>query len=175
MLLLVSYKFSCSISLDTQHDINVICCSSAADAWILQAKGTLASISGRTFYINVSTLPVLDVVFTEKIIPVFTSCCSTRVFICKTYTCNLYVCCISWYGCAWDICKGLHTAAVVNCAAIKHRYFSLCSFYVFLLQLRQFRDHRWKALNEENPDLSGLFLCDHFLTSYFLKQVKTGS
>ena len=24
-------------------------------------------------------------------------------------------------------------------------------------------------------NLSGLFLCDHFLTSYFLKQVKTGS
>ena len=28
--------------------------------------------------------------------------------------------------------------------------------------LRQFRDHRWKALGEENPDLSGLFLFRHY-------------
>ena len=31
--------------------------------------------------------------------------------------------------------------------------------------LRQFRDHCWKGLNEENSDLPGLFSCDHFLTS----------
>ena len=29
-------------------------------------------------------------------------------------------------------------------------------------KLRQFRDHRWKALGEENSDLLGLFFCDHF-------------
>ena len=28
--------------------------------------------------------------------------------------------------------------------------------------LRHFRDHRWKALGEENPDLSGLFLFRHY-------------
>ena len=28
--------------------------------------------------------------------------------------------------------------------------------------LRQFRDHRLKALGKENSDLSGLFLCDPF-------------
>ena len=28
--------------------------------------------------------------------------------------------------------------------------------------LRQFRDHRWKALGEVNLDLTGLFFCDHF-------------
>ena len=38
--------------------------------------------------------------------------------------------------------------------------------------LRHFRDHRWKALGEENPDLLCIFFSDHFLTSYFLKQVK---
>ena len=32
--------------------------------------------------------------------------------------------------------------------------------------LRHFRDHRWKALNEENPDLSGLFLFRHYFESY---------
>ena len=41
--------------------------------------------------------------------------------------------------------------------------------------LRQIRDHRWKALGEENPDLLCLFLSGPFLTSYFFKQVKTGS
>ena len=34
--------------------------------------------------------------------------------------------------------------------------------------LQQFQDHHWKALGEENPDPSGLFLCDHLLTSCFL-------
>ena len=29
--------------------------------------------------------------------------------------------------------------------------------------LRHFRDHRWKALGEENPDLSGPFLFRHYL------------
>ena len=38
--------------------------------------------------------------------------------------------------------------------------------------LRHFRDHRWKALGEENPDLLGIFFSDHFLTSIFFKQVK---
>ena len=33
--------------------------------------------------------------------------------------------------------------------------------------LRKFRDHRWKALGEENSDLSGIFFCDHFLISHF--------
>ena len=32
--------------------------------------------------------------------------------------------------------------------------------------LRQFRDHRWKALGEDNPDLSGLFLFRHYFQSY---------
>ena len=32
--------------------------------------------------------------------------------------------------------------------------------------LRHFRDHRWKALGEENPDLSGLFLFRHYFESY---------
>ena len=41
--------------------------------------------------------------------------------------------------------------------------------------LRQFRDHCWKALGENNLDLSGSIFCDHFLTSYFLKQVKVFS
>ena len=41
--------------------------------------------------------------------------------------------------------------------------------------LRQLRDHRWKALSEENSDLLGIFLCDPMMTSYFLKHVKTGS
>ena len=40
---------------------------------------------------------------------------------------------------------------------------------------RHFRDHRWKALGEENPDLRGIIFCDHFLTSYFFKQVKISS
>ena len=31
--------------------------------------------------------------------------------------------------------------------------------------LRQFRDHRWKALDEENSDLPGIFFCDHLLNS----------
>ena len=34
-------------------------------------------------------------------------------------------------------------------------------------EIRQFRDHRWKALGEKNSDLSGLFFCDRFLTFYF--------
>ena len=38
--------------------------------------------------------------------------------------------------------------------------------------LRQFRDHRWKALGKENSDLPCPFFCDHFSTSYFFKQVK---
>ena len=33
--------------------------------------------------------------------------------------------------------------------------------------LRQFQDHRWKALGEENSDPPGLFFCDHFLAFYF--------
>ena len=32
--------------------------------------------------------------------------------------------------------------------------------------LRDFRDHRWKALGEENPDLSGLFLFRNYFESY---------
>ena len=32
--------------------------------------------------------------------------------------------------------------------------------------LRHFRDHRWKALGEENPILSGLFLFRHHFESY---------
>ena len=36
--------------------------------------------------------------------------------------------------------------------------------------LRQFRDHRWKALGEDNPDLRGIFFCDHFLASHFLNK-----
>ena len=32
--------------------------------------------------------------------------------------------------------------------------------------LRQFRDHRWKALGEENSDLSGLFLFRQYFESY---------
>ena len=32
--------------------------------------------------------------------------------------------------------------------------------------LRHFRDHRWKALSEKNPDLSGLFLFRHYFESY---------
>ena len=32
--------------------------------------------------------------------------------------------------------------------------------------LRHFRDHRWKALDEENPLLSGLFLFRHYFESY---------
>ena len=32
--------------------------------------------------------------------------------------------------------------------------------------LRQFREHRWKALGGENPDLSGLFLFRHYFESY---------
>ena len=32
--------------------------------------------------------------------------------------------------------------------------------------LRHFRDHRWKALGEENPILSGLFLFRHYFESY---------
>ena len=31
---------------------------------------------------------------------------------------------------------------------------------------RQFRDHRWKALGEENSDLSWLFLFRHYFGSY---------
>ena len=38
--------------------------------------------------------------------------------------------------------------------------------------LRQFRDHRWKALGKKNSDLTGIFFCDHFFASYFLNQVK---
>ena len=41
--------------------------------------------------------------------------------------------------------------------------------------LRQFQDHRWKAPGEENSDLPGSIFCDHFLTSYFSKQVKIWS
>ena len=33
--------------------------------------------------------------------------------------------------------------------------------------------HYWKALGEENPDLSDIFFDGHFLASYFLKQAKT--
>ena len=33
--------------------------------------------------------------------------------------------------------------------------------------LRQFQDHRWKALGKENQDLLGLFLYNLFLTSFF--------
>ena len=33
--------------------------------------------------------------------------------------------------------------------------------------LQQFRDHRWKALDEENPDMRVSFLRDLFLTSFF--------
>ena len=32
--------------------------------------------------------------------------------------------------------------------------------------LRHFRDHRWKALGKENPDLSGPFLFRHYFVSY---------
>ena len=32
--------------------------------------------------------------------------------------------------------------------------------------LRQFRDHRWKALGEENSYLLGLFLFRHYSESY---------
>ena len=32
--------------------------------------------------------------------------------------------------------------------------------------LRHFRDHRWKALGEENADLLGLFLFGHYFESY---------
>ena len=32
--------------------------------------------------------------------------------------------------------------------------------------LRHFRDHRWKALGEENQDLSGPFLFRHYFGSY---------
>ena len=32
--------------------------------------------------------------------------------------------------------------------------------------LRHFRDHRWKALGEENPILSGPFLFRHYFESY---------
>ena len=32
--------------------------------------------------------------------------------------------------------------------------------------LRHFRDHRWKALGEENLILSGLFLFRHYFESY---------
>ena len=32
--------------------------------------------------------------------------------------------------------------------------------------LRHFRDHRWKALGEENPHLSGPFLFRHYFESY---------
>ena len=32
--------------------------------------------------------------------------------------------------------------------------------------LRQFLDHRWKALGKENSDLSGLFLFKHYPESY---------
>ena len=32
--------------------------------------------------------------------------------------------------------------------------------------LRHFRDHRWKALDEENLILSGLFLFRHYFESY---------
>ena len=32
--------------------------------------------------------------------------------------------------------------------------------------LRHFRDHCWKALDEENPDLSGPFLFRHYFESY---------
>ena len=32
--------------------------------------------------------------------------------------------------------------------------------------LRHFRDHRWKALGEENPILSGFFLFRHYFESY---------
>ena len=32
--------------------------------------------------------------------------------------------------------------------------------------LRHFRDHRWKALGEENSDLPGLFLFGHYFESY---------
>ena len=38
--------------------------------------------------------------------------------------------------------------------------------------LRQFRDHRWKALCKENSDLPCTFFCDHILASYFLKHAK---
>ena len=36
-------------------------------------------------------------------------------------------------------------------------------------------DHCWKALGKENSDLPDPFFCDHFLTSYFFKRVKTWS
>ena len=39
--------------------------------------------------------------------------------------------------------------------------------------LQQFQDRRWKALGKDNSDLPGTLLCDYFLTSYFLKHVKT--
>ena len=32
--------------------------------------------------------------------------------------------------------------------------------------LRHFRDHRWKFLGEENPDVSGLFLFGQYFESY---------
>ena len=31
--------------------------------------------------------------------------------------------------------------------------------------LRQFHEHRWKALGEENSDIPGIFFRDHVLTS----------
>ena len=34
--------------------------------------------------------------------------------------------------------------------------------------LRQFQDHRWKTFDKENSDLPGLFVCNHFLASYYL-------
>ena len=40
--------------------------------------------------------------------------------------------------------------------------------------LRQFRDHRWKLLGEENSDLPGSIFCDH-VWPLILKQVKMWS
>ena len=40
--------------------------------------------------------------------------------------------------------------------------------------LRQFQDHHRKAFGEENPNILGPILYDHFLASYFSKDVKNG-
>ena len=40
-----------------------------------------------------------------------------------------------------------------------------------LKELRRFRDHCWKDLNEENSDLPGIFLCNSFSPMYFSKQL----
>ena len=65
------------------------------------------------------------------------------------------------YVSSWVYFRGRSTAGLpIGYTHTKHRFADEPE------GLRRFRDHRGKALGEENPDLSGLFLFRHYFESY---------